>query len=267
MRDASSIFPVVLRGADDTDEASARLRAVWKERSKSRSPGGRVAMSASSVPFRSKEVGERDVGASPFMDIVCTLVSSDGVPTGFSASGVGGIGALGAGVGDTTLLGDPFAALAFGAEGWVARLDVSVMGDVARAGFPVDDPILDTLACRWGADDVDGGGNGPKPNNEAGFVAAATADAYLSSVGGLTAGALGMPLGNGGGGIVAEVDVTIGRVAATLARREFSLTLVVGSSFCGVEGWSSLTDWASREDWWSSPTAYKSSSSCRLRSL
>jgi hypothetical protein len=267
--EASSILPVVLTGADDTDEASARLRALWNERSKSRRPGGRVAISASSVPFMLNDVGETEVGASPFMDAVFTLVSSDGVPTGFSASGVGGIGALDAGVGDMILLGDPFASLTLSrgaVDGWAPRLDVSVTGEVARAGFPVDDPILDTLACLCGTENVDGGGNGPRPNNEAGFVAAATADAYLSSVvGGFMGGGLGIPLGNGGGGMVAEVDVTMGRGAATLARREFSLSLG-GSSFWGVKGWSSLTDWASREDWWSSPTAYKSSSSCRLRS-
>jgi hypothetical protein len=250
--EASSIFPVVLTGADDTDDASARFRALWNERSRSRSPGGRVAISASSVPFMSNDVGETEVRTSPFMDAVVRLVSSDGVPIGFSASGVGGIGALDAGVGETMLLGDPFVSLALSrgaVDGWVTRLDVSVTGDVARAGFPVDDPILDTLACLCGAENVDGGGNGPRPNNEAGFVAAATADAYLSSVvRGFTAGGLGMPLGNGGGGMVAEVDVTIGRGAATLARREFSFSLGAGSSFWGVEGWSSLTDWASRDD-------------------
>lgn len=125
-----------------------------------------------------------------------------------------------------------------------------VTGDIVRAGFPVDEPTLDMLPCRIGP--VVGAGNGPRPRREAGFVAAATADAYLSSVGGRAACAAGFgtPFGNGGGA-VAVVDVTIGRAVATLARRfEIAGSLaLVGSSFWGVGGWSSVTDCASREDW------------------
>ena len=107
-----------------------------------------------------------------------------------------------------------------------------VTGDIVLAGFPVDEPTLDILPCRFGT--AAGAGNGPRPRRDAGFVAAATADAYLSSVGGRVACAAGFgtPLGNGGGA-VAVVDVTIGRLVATLARRfEIIGSLdFVGSSF------------------------------------
>ena len=60
---------------------------------------------------------------------------------------------------------------------------------------------------------VDGAGNGPNPNNEAGFVAAATAEAYFSSVGGrvVVVDGLGMPFGCCGSGGAGVVDVTTGR--------------------------------------------------------
>jgi len=113
-----------------------------------------------------------------------------------------------------------------------------VTGDVVLAG-PAAEPTLEILACRCGVV-ATGGGKGPRPNNEAGFVAAATADAYFSSVGGrvVVVDGLGTPFGCGSGG-AAAVDVTIGRVCATLARRLFagvSFAFTAGSSFCGVGG-------------------------------
>src|ERR1700736_2044158 len=106
-------------------------------------------------------------------------------------------------------------------------------GDIVRAGFPaVDDPILDTLACLLGVGV--GAGRGPSPSNDWGLVAAATADAYLSSVGGRAAwgGIFGTPFCTGTGGMVAAVDVTTGRLVATLARRlaGTSFDLTAGSS-------------------------------------
>ena len=139
-----------------------------------------------------------------------------------------------------------------------------------RAGFPVEDPMLEILACLFGAEF--GGGRGPSPSNEAGFVVAATAEAYFNSVEGrvVCAGGFGTPFGTGRGGAVPAVDVTKGRLVATLARRAvgaISLGFDVLSSFWDVGG-SSVTDWASREDPWSlSPTPNMSSSSCRFRSL
>ena len=84
-RDASNIFPVVLTGADDADDASARLRALWKECNRSRRPGGNIAISASSVPFTSKDVGDSDVVASPFKDAVVTTAGS-GIDDGVSVT-------------------------------------------------------------------------------------------------------------------------------------------------------------------------------------
>lgn len=163
--------------------------------------------------------------------------------------------------GEARLFGDPLAA----ADLSFARGNIGVgggavccegvfavaMGDIVRAGFPVEDPMLDMLACLWGP--VVGGGKGPRPSIDAGFVAAATADAYLSSVGGRVAcvEGLGTPFCTGNGGAVAAVEVTIGRLVATLGRRADgigSFALDIGSSFCGVGGWSSVTDCASRDD-------------------
>jgi hypothetical protein len=128
---------------------------------------------------------------------------------------------------------------------------VKATGDIVRVGFRGDDdPMLDTLACLLGA--AVGGGRGPSPRSDAGFVAAATAEAYFSSVGGRAGctGTFGIPFGTGTGGTLAVVDVTMGRLVATLARRlavTFSLALT-GSSFWGVGGCSSVTDCASRDD-------------------
>jgi hypothetical protein len=121
-----------------------------------------------------------------------------------------------------------------GAGGCDELLWVKATGEAARAGLPVEDPILDTLACLFGPGV--GGGNGPSPSNDDGFVAAATADAYLSSVGGRIdcAGGFGIPFGSGGGGAVAAVDVTTGRFVATLARR------IAGAGSLGFEGVSSF---------------------------
>jgi hypothetical protein len=148
--------------------------------------------------------------------------------------------------GEAVSFGEPFVAMDFslwigkignGGAGCCEGVFVCVTGDIVRAGFPDDEPTLDILPCLIGP--VVGAGNGPRPRRDAGLVAAATADAYLSSVGGRVACAAGFgtPLGNGGGA-VAVVDVTIGRVATTLARR---LEMVgsfdfAGSSFCGVVG-------------------------------
>ena len=206
-RDASSIFPVVLTGADDTDEASARLRALWKECRRSLSPGGNIAISASSVPFSPNVVGE-SLKTSPFSDKALIAGSSGGAETGVPtvSSAVVGSGTGVATAGDAALFGDPFGAVTdlslfngnIGSDedeagGCDELEEINVMGDVARAGFPVDDPMLEILACRMGADD--GGGNGPRPSNDTGFVAAATADAYLSSIGGRAAcaGGFGTP--------------------------------------------------------------------------
>lgn len=81
-REASNIFPVVLTGAD-TDDASARLRALWKECNRSRRPGGNMAISASSVPFTSKDIGDSDTVPSPFKDAVLTAGGS-GIADGVS---------------------------------------------------------------------------------------------------------------------------------------------------------------------------------------
>ena len=77
-RDASSIFPVVLKGAEDTEDDCALLRAVWKERNRSRRPGGNIAISASSEPFIVNVVG----------DSVKPRSSVQGVTTGNGTSGV-----------------------------------------------------------------------------------------------------------------------------------------------------------------------------------
>jgi hypothetical protein len=154
--------------------------------------------------------------------------------------------------GDGTLFGEPLAATGFSlfngkigtdeAPGSEVPLVMRVTGEVVRAGLPVEDPILDTLGCLLGIATVAGAGRGPSPSNDAGFVAAATAEAYLSSVGGLfdCDGGFGTPFVTGTGGAVAVVDVTIGRLVATLARRlggtTGSLILELISSFRGVCG-------------------------------
>jgi hypothetical protein len=113
------------------------------------------------------------------------------------------------------LFGDPLAAtdLSFcrgnigpdGAAGCEVLLEAKAIGEVVRAGLPVEDPILDTLVCLFDPDV--GGGSGPSPSNDAGLVAAATAEAYFNSVGGRAgcAGGLGIPLGNGSGGAQADL--------------------------------------------------------------
>src|SRR5208282_4432246 len=128
---------------------------------------------------------------------------------------------------EARFFGDPLAAtdLSFcrgnigpdGAAGCEVLLEAKATGEVVRAGLPVEDPILDTLACLFGPGV--GGGRGPSPSNDAGLVAAATAEAYFNSIGGLVgcASGLGIPLGTGRGGAVAAVDVTTGRLVATLA--------------------------------------------------
>lgn len=145
---------------------------------------------------------------------------------------------------EATLFGDPLVAtdLSFGrgdigpdgAAGCEVLLEAKAIGEVVRAGLPAEDPMLDTLACLFvpGA----GGGSGPSPSTDAGLVAAATAEAYFNSIGGLVgcAGGLGIPLGKGRGGAVAAVEVTTGRMVATLARRiagTSSLGFVLLSSF------------------------------------
>jgi len=166
-------------------------------------------MSASSVPFNPNVVGE-SLNTSPFSDRALIAGSSGGAETGvLTVSGtVVGSGTGVATAGDVALIGDPFGAVTdlslfngkIGTDEDVvgscdAPEEINVMGDVARAGLPLDDPMLETLACRMGADD--GGGNGPRPSNDAGFVAAATAEAYLSSIGGRAAcgGGFGTPFG------------------------------------------------------------------------
>ena len=160
--------------------------------------------------------------------------------------------------GEETFLGDSlvvtFLSLANGYTGTGGAIVggvlfvVATTGELARAGFPPEDPMLETLACLIGGAVVAGGGNGPRPSNEAGFVAAATAEAYLSSVGGraVCEAGFGTPFGpDGNGGAVAVVEVTTGLLVATLARRfvvEGSFALTGGSSFRGVGGCSSVTD-------------------------
>jgi hypothetical protein len=118
-------------------------------------------------------------------------------------------------------------------EGWTA----------IPGGEATFDATLETLACL--AELGIGGGNGPRPRIEEG-VLAATADAYFNSVPGRVGCDVGFgtPFAAGANGAVAAVDVTTGRGAATLERRlatdSFALWFV--SSFCGVCGWSSVTD-------------------------
>jgi len=100
----------------------------------------------------SNDACETDARASPFINIVLTLVSSDGVATSLSPSCDDGTGALEAAMGETALFGDPFAAMALsldvdGTGGCVATVNVSVTGEVVLAGLPIDEPTLDTLAC------------------------------------------------------------------------------------------------------------------------
>ena len=159
-----------------------------------------MAMSASSVPFNPNVVGE-SLNTSPFGDKVLTAGKSAGAAETrvlvVSGAVVCSETAV-ATIGDAALWGDPFGAVMdlslfngnIGTDddetsGCDEPEEVNVMGDVVRAGLPLDDPMLETLACRMGTDD--GGGNGPRPSNNAGLVAAATADAYLSSIGGRTA--------------------------------------------------------------------------------
>jgi len=144
--------------------------------------------------------------------------------------------------GDETFWGDPlvvtFLSFARGYAGTDGAIVGGVLfviettGELARTGFPPEDPMLDTLACLIGAAVAAGGGKGPRPSNDAGFVAAATADAYFNSVGGRVAceAGFGTPFADGNGGTVAVVEVTTGLVAATLARR----FVVEGSFGLGV---------------------------------
>lgn len=160
-----------------------------------------MAMSASSVPFNPNVVGE-SLNTSPFSDKVLTAGRSAGAETRvlLVSGAVVCSGTAVATAGDVALWGDPFGAVTdlslfngnIGTDddddeagGCDEPEEVNVMGDVVRAGLPLDDPMLETLACRMGTDD--GGGNGPRPSNNAGLVAAATADAYLSSIGGRAA--------------------------------------------------------------------------------
>ena len=166
-------------------------------------------MSASSVPFNPNVVGE-SLSTSPFRDRAVAVGSSGGAETGgLVVSGVVVCSGTGASaVADVADLGDPFGAVTDlslfrgnigadedGAGGCDELEEVRVIGDVVRAGLPVDDPMLETLACRIGADE--GGGKGPRPSTDIGFVAAATADAYLSSIGGRAdcGGGFGTPFG------------------------------------------------------------------------
>jgi len=219
-----------------------------------------MAISVSSAPFTPNVDGDSEISRCPFADSFTVRALGCG-----SSAGSGGACNSGktSGVadsvdGEAVSFGEPFMVadlslwrerIGNGGGGCSEGVFVCVTGDIVRAGFPVDEPTLDILPCLIGP--VVGAGNGPSPRRDAGFVAAATADAYLSSVGGRVdcAAGFGTPFGNGGG-TVAVVDVTIGRVVTTLARRlemagSFDFT---GSSFWGVGGWSSLTDCASKED-------------------
>jgi len=243
-RDISNIFPVVLTGAEETEDDSALLRALWKERNRSRRPGGSVVKSTSLVSSRPNVVGDSD-NVSPF--VVCRLFS-DCAAEGSSTTGVGCTEADVSGRfvaveidGEDVCFGElPGISPLRGNTGTDdccdALLDAIAVGEVVRAGFPAGDVILDTtldtLACLTGA--AIGGGSGPRPNIEEG-VLAATAEAYFSSV----AGRVGWDAGFGtpfvvvAGGAVAAVDVTMGRAAATLDRRfgADSLAFGGGSSF------------------------------------
>ena len=95
---------------------------------------------------------DTDARASSFINVVLTMVISDGVVTRLSPSCVNDTTVLEAGVGETALFGDSFVAVALsldagGIGGCVATVDVSITGEVVRAGLPIDDPTLDTLAC------------------------------------------------------------------------------------------------------------------------
>ena len=169
-------------------------------------------MSASSVPFKPNVVGE-SLKTSPFSDRVLTTGRSAGAEIGvLTVSEADACSGRAVDTdGDAALFGDPFGAVTGlslfsgnigndddgggGGGGCDELEEVSVTGDVVRAGLPLEDPMLETLACRMGADE--GGGNGPRPSKDAGFVAAATAEAYLSSIGGRAAwgGGFGTPFG------------------------------------------------------------------------
>lgn len=109
----------------------------------------------------SKDIGDSVIGPSPFNGLVLTAGGSDNdgeelLTVSSVGTGIGGSGREWTTEGRATLFGDPLAVDLSFCNGNIGRdedgvcvraAEAEITGDVVRAGFPDDDPMLDTLAC------------------------------------------------------------------------------------------------------------------------